>query len=130
SFSFEMNPDWSRMFAQQPEIEAYLQHCTDKYGLLAHTEFDARVVHARYDEAAAVWDVGVADGRRYRARVLVSAMGPLSNPAVPKIDGLDNFRGKLFHSAQWDHAYALEGKRVAVIGTGASAIQFVPQIVP
>lgn len=130
SFSFEPNPDWTRMFPLQPELEAYLQRCTDKYGLLRHTEFGARVIEARYDEAAALWLVRTEDGRRYRARALVSAMGPLSNPTLPKIPGLETFEGKLFHSAQWDHNYPLDGKRVAVIGTGASAIQFVPQLVP
>lgn len=130
SFSFEPNPEWTRMFPQQPELEAYLQRCTDKYDLRRHTDFDAKVVEARYDEVAALWWVRTEDGRRYRARALVSAMGPLSNPTMPKIPGLDRFTGTLFHSAQWDHDYPLEGKRVAVIGTGASAIQFVPQIVP
>jgi cation diffusion facilitator CzcD-associated flavoprotein CzcO len=130
SFSFEQNPDWTRMFAQQPEIERYLQGVAGKYDLLKHVRFGANVVAARYDESAALWRVQTEDGRSFAARVLVSGMGALSNPAFPKIPGLDGFTGKLFHSAQWDHDYDLGGKRVAVIGTGASAIQFVPQIVP
>ncbi|NGY06235.1 flavin-containing monooxygenase [Solimonas terrae] len=130
SFSFEQNPEWTRMFAQQPEIERYLQGVADKYGLLGHTRFGANVVAARYDETHALWRVETADGRRFSGRVLVSGMGALSNPSIPKIPGLADFKGKLFHSAQWDHDYELAGKRVAVIGTGASAIQFVPQIVP
>ena len=130
SFSFEQNPDWTRMFAQQPEIERYLQHVADKYDLLKHVRFGANVVAASWDEAAALWRVKTADGRSFSGRVLVSGMGALSNPSIPKIPGLDEFGGKRFHSAQWDHDYDLSGKRVAVIGTGASAIQFVPQIVP
>lgn len=130
SFSFEQNPDWTRMYAQQPEIERYLQGVAGKYELLRHVRFDANVVGARYDEAAALWRVETEDGRKFSGRVLVSGMGALSNPSIPKISGLAEFGGKLFHSAQWDHDYDLSGKRVAVIGTGASAIQFVPQIVP
>jgi cation diffusion facilitator CzcD-associated flavoprotein CzcO len=128
SFSFEPNPNWSRMFAPQPEIKAYLKHCADKYGLLPHIRFGTDVVEARFDEAAALWRVTTRDGRRYSARVLVSGMGALSNPAYPSIKGLENFEGEKFHSANWNHDYDLRGKRVAVIGTGASAIQFVPQI--
>ncbi|WP_020650305.1 flavin-containing monooxygenase [Solimonas variicoloris] len=130
SFSFDQNPEWSRMFAQQPEIERYLQGVAERYDLLRHVRFGTDVRSAHYDEAAALWRVRSADGREFAGRVLVSGMGALSNPALPKIAGLDRFQGKLFHSAQWDHDYDLAGKRVAVIGTGASAIQFVPQIVP
>ena len=130
SFSFEQNPEWTRMFAQQPEIEKYLQGVASKYDLLPHARFGANVVSARYDEAAARWDVTTADGRNFSGRVLVSGMGGLSNPAMPKVKGLADFKGRMFHSAQWDHGYDLAGKRVAVIGTGASAIQFVPQIAP
>ncbi|NKF24268.1 flavin-containing monooxygenase [Solimonas marina] len=130
SFSFEQNPGWTRMFARQPEIERYLQGVADKYQLVANTRFGANIVDARWDEAAAVWRVRSEDGRQFIGRVLVSGMGALSNPAYPKIPGLADFQGKMFHSAQWDHDYDLSGKRVAVIGTGASAIQFVPQVVP
>lgn len=128
SFSFEPNPDWTRMFARQPEIRAYLEKCADKYDLRRHIVFGANVQGARYDDASATWTVTTADGRRYTARVLVSGMGGLSNPAMPNVKGLETFKGKAFHSAHWDHGYNLDGKRVAVIGTGASAIQFVPQI--
>jgi cation diffusion facilitator CzcD-associated flavoprotein CzcO len=128
SFSFEPNPEWTRMFARQPEIRAYLQRCADKYALRPHIQFGAEVVSARYDDARAMWDVTTRDGRVFSARVLISGMGGLSNPAFPKIPGLETFKGKAFHSAQWDHEYKLAGKRVAVIGTGASAIQFVPEV--
>ncbi|MDB5985922.1 MAG: NAD(P)/FAD-dependent oxidoreductase [Nevskia sp.] len=128
SFSFEQNPEWTRMYARQPEIKAYLQHAADKYALMPHVRFGANVVEARYDDATALWQVKTADGRVFVAQVVVSGMGGLSNPAYPKLPGIENFQGKAFHSATWDHAYDLAGKRVAVIGTGASAIQFVPQI--
>lgn len=128
SFSFEANPNWSRMFARQPEIRAYLEGCADKHGLLRKIRFGAEVTEARYDEARQRWDVTTAQGARYGGNVLVSGMGGLSTPAYPQIKGLSRFKGKVFHSAEWDHDYDLNGKRVAVIGTGASAIQFVPQI--
>jgi cation diffusion facilitator CzcD-associated flavoprotein CzcO len=128
-FSFEPNPKWSRMFASQPEIREYLEHCTDKYGVRPHIRFDSPVTAARFDEATGLWDVEVGDGEAtYTARVVVAGFGPLSRPAYPKIDGIESFRGKTFHSAQWDDSYDLTGKRVAVVGTGASAIQFVPRI--
>jgi len=128
SFSFEQNPSWSRMFARQPEIRAYLNHCAQKYALLPHITCNAEVVTARFDDAKSLWTVTTRDGRSFSANLLVSGMGGLSNPAFPKVKGLDTFKGKAFHSAQWDHDFDLTGKKVAVIGTGASAIQFVPQI--
>ncbi|KVF66040.1 flavin-containing monooxygenase [Burkholderia vietnamiensis] len=128
SFSFEPNANWSRVFAPQPEIHAYLQHCARKYGLARHLRFGAEVEHARYDEAGALWRVALADGTTLNAAVLISGTGQLSRPALPKLPGIDTFRGRAFHSAQWDRDYPLAGKRVAVVGTGASAIQFVPAI--
>jgi cation diffusion facilitator CzcD-associated flavoprotein CzcO len=128
SFSFEPNPSWGRMFATQPEILAYLRKCADKYGIRSHIRFNENVTEARFDEAAAEWVVKTARGNIHRAKVLVSGAGALSNPAYPKLPGIERFQGKAFHSAEWDHSYELEGKRVAVIGTGASAIQFVPQV--
>jgi len=128
SFSFEPNPEWTRMFARQPEIKAYLESCAAKYDLRRHIVFGANVQSARYDDKSATWTVTTADGRSYTANVLVSGMGGLSNPAMPNVKGLEKFKGKAFHSAHWDHSYDLSGKKVAVIGTGASAIQFVPQI--
>ena len=128
SFSFEPNPDWSRVFAPQPEIHAYLQHCARKYGLARHLRFGADVQRAQYDEARALWHVTLADGTTLSTAVLVSGTGQLSRPAMPDLPGIDTFRGRAFHSAHWDHDYPLAGKRVAVVGTGASAIQFVPAI--
>lgn len=130
SFSFEPNPNWSRMYAPQPEIYAYLKHVATKYGLLRHIRFGANITASRYDEARKVWVVKAEDGRTFEADVLVSGMGGLSNPAIPNIKGLNTFEGTTFHSATWRHDYDLTGKRVAVIGSGASAIQFVPAIAP
>jgi cation diffusion facilitator CzcD-associated flavoprotein CzcO len=133
SFSFEPNPTWSRAFSGQAEILAYLKHCARKYGVDRYVRCNARVSAARFDETRQVWHVELeADGTRetIEADVVIAASGPLSRPAMPRIAGLETFEGKLFHSARWDHAYPLDDKRVAVIGTGASAIQFVPQIQP
>ncbi|MDQ6608123.1 MAG: NAD(P)/FAD-dependent oxidoreductase [Actinomycetota bacterium] len=129
SFSFEPNPKWSRMFAPQPEIRAYLEDCTDKYGVRPHIRFGSELTGARFDEADGLWYVEVNGSEsRLTARVLVAGFGPLSRPEYPQIDGVERFEGKFFHSAQWDADYDLSGKRVAVVGTGASAIQFVPEI--
>ena len=130
SFSFEPNPDWSHMFGRQPEILDYLRNCADKYRLAPHIRLSSEVTRAAYQDADQNWQVETADGMHYQARILVAATGPLSRPALPDIPGLDSFEGKTFHSARWAHDYSLEGKRVAVIGTGASAIQFVPAIAP
>jgi len=129
SFSFAPNPEWSRMFSPQPEIWSYLRKCTDQYGLRPFIRFNSEVQAAQWDEKAALWRVQLAGGRTLAAQVLISGMGGLSRPAYPVgLKGLEKFKGKTFHSQDWDHDYELKGKRVAVIGTGASAIQFVPQI--
>jgi cation diffusion facilitator CzcD-associated flavoprotein CzcO len=128
SFSFAPNPNWSRMFSPQPEIWQYLRDTTDKFGLRPYIRFNSEVTSAHWDEAAGVWHVSLAGGGTVTANVLISGMGGLSRAAYPTIKGLDQFKGKAFHSQDWDHDYELAGKRVAVIGTGASAIQFVPRI--
>ncbi|AJK49092.1 flavin-containing monooxygenase [Burkholderia plantarii] len=130
SFSFAPNPRWTRMFAPQPEIRAYLEHCVERFGIARYLRFGHELASAEYDESAHRWQLRFANGRRVSARVLVSGMGGLSRAALPRIDGIESFAGHAFHSQHWDHAYDLAGKRVAVIGTGASAIQFVPQIAP
>jgi cation diffusion facilitator CzcD-associated flavoprotein CzcO len=130
SFSFEPNPGWSRTFAGQREILAYLEHCADKYGLRPHLRFDTAVTGATFDERAGTWTVKTSRGDRLPARVLVSAIGGFNLPSYPDIPGLDTFGGKVVHSARWDDSYPLEGKRVGVVGTGASAIQIVPAIAP
>lgn len=129
SFSFEPKSDWSRKFGKQAEIHAYIKKCTEKYDLTNHLRFNQQVTDAQFDETSGVWTVTSANGDHFQARSVIAATGQLNAPAIPAIQGLDSFEGKLFHSARWDHDYPLDGKRVAVIGTGASAIQFVPKIV-
>ncbi|WP_435241892.1 flavin-containing monooxygenase [Streptomyces cucumeris] len=127
SFSFAPNPDWPRNFSGQPHIRAYLERVTDTFGLRPHLRFGAEVRSLRWDTAALHWEVETVRGT-LTADVVVSATGPLSDPQIPDIPGLDGFPGKVFHSARWDHGFSLRGKRVAMIGTGASAIQIVPAI--
>ncbi|MFJ5089253.1 flavin-containing monooxygenase [Streptomyces sp. NPDC088674] len=129
SFSFAPNPEWPRTFSGQPHIRAYLERVADTFGLRPHLRFDSEVRHMRWDGERMRWELDTASGP-YTADVVVSATGPLSDPKIPDIPGLDTFPGKVFHSARWDHDYELRGKRVAVIGTGASAIQIVPAIQP
>ena len=130
SFSFEPKLDWSRKYAPQAEIHGYMQHCVDKYRLRPHIRLKAEVRSAAFDAAAGLWRVTLADGEELAAEVLISACGQLNQPAYPAIPGIEQFQGEAFHSARWRHDLDLAGKRVAVIGTGASAIQFVPQIQP
>jgi cation diffusion facilitator CzcD-associated flavoprotein CzcO len=129
-FSFEQKTDWSRKWAPQGEILAYMDHCAEKYGILPHVRFGTEIAGARFDEAAGVWRLRTTAGEEIVADVVVSGVGQLNRPAVPALPGLDRFRGERFHSARWNHAYDLRGKRVAVVGNAASAIQFIPQIAP
>ena len=129
SFSFAPNPDWTRSFSRQPEIWDYLDRVTDGYGLRRRIRFAVTVTDARWDASRARWRIQTSRGDM-TADVLVSAAGPLSAPAVPDIPGLASFPGPVFHSAEWDHDFDLAGRRVAVVGTGASAIQIVPEIQP
>ena len=129
SFSFAPNPDWTRTYSKQPEIEAYLQDVAERFGVSPYVRLRTTVTGAAWDEDEQRWIVETDNGT-VRARVLVSAAGALSDPKTPDIEGLDRFQGHTFHSAQWDHDYDVEGKRIAAIGTGASAIQFVPAIAP
>jgi cation diffusion facilitator CzcD-associated flavoprotein CzcO len=129
SFSFAPNPDWSRAYPGQAEIQAYLLRCVDDHGLRPDIVFGADVREARWDDASASWEVRTADGRDFEFDALISATGPLSRPAVPDIPGLDSFAGTVFHTARWNHDHDLSGERVAVVGTGASAIQVVPELV-
>ncbi len=130
SFAFEPRHDWSRKFGRQPEILEYLQFCAEKYGLSDHIRFNQEVRAASFDEVTNQWRVETQSDDVYHADLVITATGQLNQPAWPSVPGLGSFQGKLFHSARWDHDYPLEGKKVAVIGTGASAIQFVPKIVP
>ena len=131
-YSFEPKHDWSEFFCQQPELQRYFEDCVDRYGLREHIRFDTEVTEARFDEANARWNVTArrADGgeETLRAKTLISATGQLNRPSLPDIPGLESFAGPLFHSSGWRHDVPLEGQRVAVIGTGASAFQLVPEI--
>ncbi|MET8943144.1 NAD(P)/FAD-dependent oxidoreductase [Streptomyces sp. NPDC004542] len=129
SFSFAPNPDWPRAFSGQEHIRAYLEHVTDVFGLRPHIRFGAEVRRMAWDTGKLRWDIETAGGS-LSADVVVSATGPLSDPKIPDIPGLDTFPGKVFHSARWDHDHDLTGRRVAMVGTGASAIQIVPSIQP
>ncbi|HEX6460213.1 MAG TPA: NAD(P)/FAD-dependent oxidoreductase [Thermoleophilaceae bacterium] len=129
SFSFEPNPNWSRTFSPQPEIWDYLRHCTKKYGIEPHIRFNHMVTEAAWDDEAEVWRVETEQGS-LTADFLIAGVGPLSDPRLPDIPGIESFEGRMFHTARWDHDYDLRGKRVAVIGTGASSIQVVPKIQP
>ncbi|MFD4031607.1 flavin-containing monooxygenase [Streptomyces sp. NPDC058637] len=130
SFSFAPNPDWPRTFSGQEHIRAYLEHVADTFGLRPHLRLGHEVTLMRWDNERLYWVIESANGTTVTADVVVSATGPLSDPKLPDIPGLADFPGKVFHSAQWDPDHDLTGKRVAVIGTGASAIQIVPEIQP
>jgi cyclohexanone monooxygenase len=129
SFSFAPNPDWPRSYSEQPEIQAYLQATADRFAVREHCVFGADVTSARWDDDARRWRVTTTAGE-FRARILISAAGALADPTYPDIPGLDTFTGTLMHSARWDSGHDLTGEKVAVIGTGASAIQIVPAIQP
>ena len=129
SYSFEVKKDWSRPYAPQPEILQYLEDCADKYDLRRHCRFDAHVKIVRWDDDQTQWTVSLAGGEEIRCDAVVSAIGMFNDLNYPEIEGLDSFTGKSFHSARWDWDYDLRDKRVGVIGSAASAVQFVPEIV-
>ncbi|AXE26709.1 cyclohexanone monooxygenase [Streptomyces globosus] len=129
SFSFAPNPDWPRTFSGQPHIRAYLERVADTFGLRPHIRLRHEVQSMRWDAERLHWEIETSGGA-LTADVVVSATGPLSEPRLPEVPGLAGFPGKVFHTARWDHDYDLRGKRVAVVGTGASAIQIVPAIAP
>lgn len=128
SYSFARKTDWGRRYAEQSDILGYIRDTADRYGLRELVRTGVEVTSARYDDSAATWRVVTSSGEVLEADVLVPAVGQLSRPALPNIPGLDAFAGPSFHSAEWRHDVDLTGKRVAVLGTGASAIQFVPRI--
>ncbi|MDP6182472.1 MAG: NAD(P)/FAD-dependent oxidoreductase [Gammaproteobacteria bacterium] len=130
SYSFELNPDWKEAYSTQEDIRKYIEHCADKYSLRPNIRFNTKVTGAEFVEAKGVWRVTTDDGVVTEAPVLVPATGALSHPKFPDIDGRDQFAGTTLHTARWDADIDLKGKRVGVIGTGASAIQVVPSIAP
>ncbi|GGC65764.1 NAD(P)/FAD-dependent oxidoreductase [Hoyosella rhizosphaerae] len=129
SFSFEPNARWTKLWAEQPEIFDYMKRVAEKHNLREHTHFGRTFTGAKWDDDRSVWTVQTAEGHTYEARFLISGVGALHIPSIPQFPGDSDFTGTKFHSAQWNHDVSLRGKRVAVIGTGASAIQFVPEIV-
>ena len=131
-YSFEPNHEWSEFFSQHEELRAYFAQCANRYGVRGHIRFRTEVTSARFDPASASWQVGVrtADGHTetLTANAIISAVGQLNRPKLPDIEGLQSFAGPAFHSARWQHELSLRGKRVAVVGTGASALQLVPEV--
>jgi cation diffusion facilitator CzcD-associated flavoprotein CzcO len=128
SFSYALNPSWSRLFAPQPEIWEYLRGCAATYGIDEHVRYGSQVEAIEWDDATRLWTVRIAGGDRYEAHAIVSGAGALHIPSYPEISGMGSFTGASFHSCAWDHSVDLTGKRVAIIGTGASAIQIVPAV--
>ncbi|HEY8740066.1 MAG TPA: NAD(P)/FAD-dependent oxidoreductase [Candidatus Dormibacteraeota bacterium] len=127
SFSFAPNPNWTRAFSRQPEIWDYLRDCATRFAITPHIRFDHTVTMAAWSEEQQLWRIETSAGV-ITSRVLISGMGGLSEPSIPPLAGLDKFTGTYFHSATWNHDHDLKGRRVAVVGTGASSIQFVPRI--
>ncbi|SEH81896.1 cyclohexanone monooxygenase [Mycolicibacterium rutilum] len=129
-FSFEKSADWSRTYAPGRELRAYAEHCVDKYGLRPRIRFSTKVLGAAFDDHENLWRVELDSGDTLTSRFLINACGVLITPRLPDIDGVDSFAGVTMHTARWDHELDLTGKRVAVIGTGASAVQVIPEIAP
>lgn len=129
SFSFAPSHQWSHLFAKQPEILSYLEDVAAQFDLNEKIEFNNKLISAEWNEAASEWQLQTSKGY-YRAKTVMFTTGPITEPSLPKIKGIESFKGEMFHSARWNHDYDLSGKRIAVIGTGASAIQFIPQIQP
>jgi cation diffusion facilitator CzcD-associated flavoprotein CzcO len=127
-FSFETDYPWSRTFAPGAEIQAYVERCAEKYGVTAHIRYGARVQSCRFDAESDTWTTQLEDGSRVTSRFVIAATGLLSQPKLPAIPGLETFAGKTMHTARWDHDHDLSLARVAVIGTGASAVQVVPEV--
>lgn len=130
SLSFAPNPNWSRTYSPQPEILDYLKRVVADHNLGPHIRYRTEIIRTEFLEADGIWHLTDRSGQTYSARLVIGAIGPLNRPSYPKLNGLDTFAGRAFHSSDWDHSYDLTGKRVAVVGTGASAIQFIPQIAP
>ena len=128
SYSFEANPEWTKTFSSQGEILAYMKHCLHKYKIEEHIQYKTEITKSVFEEQLGIWRITDINGNSYTARMVISAAGPFDRPFIPNIAGKDSFEGVAFHSSRWQHDVDLKGKTVAVIGTGASAIQFVPEI--
>lgn len=129
SYSFAPNPNWKYSFSRQEEIHSYLKDCVKKFGLKNYIRFQHEVRRMSWDEQKGEWNIETSRGA-FRAKLVVGAFGALSDPAIPRIKGIEKFKGETFHSATWPKNFQPKGKRVAVVGTGASAIQFIPEIQP
>jgi cation diffusion facilitator CzcD-associated flavoprotein CzcO len=129
-FSFEQRTDWSRVYAPGRELKAYAEHCVDRYGLRRRIRLNAKVTETRFDDEHHLWRLAMADGTTVTARFVVGATGVFTQPKPPDVPGLETFAGTVMHTARWDHDEDLRGRRVAIIGTGASAIQVIPSIAP
>jgi cation diffusion facilitator CzcD-associated flavoprotein CzcO len=129
-FSFETDYPWSREYATGAEVQRYVSHCAETYGVTGHIRYQSRAVRCQFDNARDIWTIQIDDGTVVTSRYLIAATGLFSQPMLPAIPGLATFAGKAMHTARWDHDYDLASKRVAVIGTGASAVQVVPEIAP
>lgn len=129
SYSFAPSAKWSHLFARQPEILNYLEEVSENFNIKSLIEFNTSLDNAHWDDNRHLWVLDTNKGQ-YLSKTLICATGPITEPQTPRLEGLDTFTGEMFHSAKWNHDYDLTGKRIAVIGTGASAIQFVPQIQP
>ncbi len=129
SFSFSPSHKWSHLFAKQPEILDYLEEVVEKFDLGGKIEFNNELISAKWDETKHIWNLETSKGT-YQTKTVVFTTGPITEPSMPKIKGIETFKGEMFHSARWNHEADLTGKRIAVIGTGASAIQFIPQVQP
>jgi cyclohexanone monooxygenase len=129
-FSFEKSPHWTRTYAPGEELKAYAQYCVDKYGLRPKIRFSTKVLRADFNDADGLWHIRTDPGGVITSRFMINAGGVLTVPNVPDIDGVDSFAGVTMHTARWDHDQDLTGKRVAIIGTGASAVQVIPEIAP
>ena len=129
-FSYELKPDWSRVFASGAEVKAYIDHLSDRYDIRRHVRLESEVVAREWDEAAHLWRLRLPAGSEITARFVISAVGAFVNPKQPEIPGVEEFHGPVLRSAAWDHSVPLEGRRAAIVGTGASAVQIVPEIAP
>lgn len=128
SYSFEPNPNWSRLYAPQPEIQAYIEHCANKYGVSKHIRLNRKITSVIYDDADAMWETTFSDGEVVRSRFVINGSGGLHEPSYAPFKGDSDYEGVRMHTARWDHDFDPEGKRIAVIGSAASAIQAVPQL--
>lgn len=128
SYSFDLNPDWSRLWSGQPEILAYFQRCADKYALRPHLKLRNEIRSARWEDDTRRWCLTTTEGRRHHFDVVVSAVGLFTRPLLPDLVQEEPFSGTVMHSARWDHSIPLEGKRIAVLGTGSTASQLLPEL--